>query len=195
MSATVLVPTIGPPRNGQKSLSRLRVLGGRRKKKPILFGSSEWTRASAEIQARETTAVLLSLRQEQNRATAMRLGRTSACHLPKNGAQFGEPGFTVVPHPRLLERPMMKKLSFVGIVAGAALSTATPVSLDWTPQRVTLSVDQADAQTGARVQRRVYRRAYRQPYYAYTPYSGYWTYPFYGYGLFPYRLPGYSPFR
>jgi hypothetical protein len=89
----------------------------------------------------------------------------------------------------------MKKLSFVGIAAGAVLVTAMPVSLDWTPQRVTLSVDQADAQTGARVQRRVYRRAYRQPYYPYAPYWGYWTYPFYGYGLFPYRLPADSPFR
>jgi len=90
----------------------------------------------------------------------------------------------------------MKALSFVGIVAGAALSTATPVSLQWAPQGIALSVDHADAQTGAVVQRRVYRRAYRQPYY---PYAGYWGYtaypPVYGYGLFPYRYPSYSPFR
>jgi hypothetical protein len=116
------------------------------------------------------------------------------CHPPKNGAQSGESAGTVVLN-HLLKRPMMKKLSLVGIIAGAALSTATPVSLHWTPQRVALSVDQADAQTRAGVQRRVYRRAYRQPYYPYAPYSGYWTYPFFGYGLFPYRYPADSPFR
>ena len=90
----------------------------------------------------------------------------------------------------------MKKLSLLGIAAGAALVTAMPVSLHWAPQPVTLSVDQAGAQTGVVVQRRVYRRPYRQPYY---PYAGYWAYPayppVYGYGLFPYRYPSYSPFR
>jgi hypothetical protein len=78
----------------------------------------------------------------------------------------------------------MKKLTLFGIVVGAALLTAVPVSVQWTPQKVGLYVDKADAQYG--VYRRHYRRAYRRAYYG--GYYGY-GYPYY-YGYNPYRRYG-----
>jgi hypothetical protein len=67
----------------------------------------------------------------------------------------------------------MKKFSILGIIAGAALLTATPLSLQWSQNHVTLSLDSADARVGrpltatsvAGVNRRVHRRAYRRGYY------------------------------
>jgi len=67
----------------------------------------------------------------------------------------------------------MKKFSMLGIIAGAALLTATPLSLQWSQNQVTLSLDSADARVGrpltpgsiAGVNRRVHRRAYRRGYY------------------------------
>jgi hypothetical protein len=67
----------------------------------------------------------------------------------------------------------MKKLSMLGIIAGAALLTATPLSLQWSQKTVALSLDSADARIGrpltatsvAGVNRRVHRRAYRRAYY------------------------------
>jgi len=67
----------------------------------------------------------------------------------------------------------MKKFSMLGIIAGAALLIATPLSLQWSQNRVTLSLDSADARVGrpltpgsiAGVNRRVHRRAYRRGYY------------------------------
>jgi hypothetical protein len=67
----------------------------------------------------------------------------------------------------------MKKLSVLAIIFGAALASAVPVSLQWSPSNVTLSVDRADARVGrpltatsiAGVHRRAYRRAYRRSYY------------------------------
>jgi hypothetical protein len=67
----------------------------------------------------------------------------------------------------------MKKLSMLGIIAGAILLTATPLSLQWSQKNVVLSVDSADARVGrpltagsvAGVNRRVHRRAYRRAYY------------------------------
>jgi hypothetical protein len=67
----------------------------------------------------------------------------------------------------------MKKLSMLGIIAGAALLTATPLSLQWSQKNVALSLDSADARVGrpltatsvAGVNRRVHRRAYRRAYY------------------------------
>jgi hypothetical protein len=67
----------------------------------------------------------------------------------------------------------MKKLSIVGILVGAALLTATPLSLQWSQKTVVLSLDSADARVGrpltatsvAGVNRRVHRRAYRRAYY------------------------------
>ena len=65
------------------------------------------------------------------------------------------------------------KLSMLGIIAGAMLLTATPLSLQWSQGNVALSPDSADARIGrpltatsvAGVNRRVHRRAYRRAYY------------------------------
>jgi hypothetical protein len=75
---------------------------------------------------------------------------------------------------------ILKKLSLLGIVFGAALLTAAPISLQPSPKSaVQLSLDKADAQHG--FYRRQHRRAYRRaPYYDY----GY-GYPYYPYGLYP----------
>ena len=68
----------------------------------------------------------------------------------------------------------MKKLSILGIVVGAALLTAAPLSLQWSHEsNVALSLDRADARVGrpltatsvAGVHRRAARRAYRRGYY------------------------------
>ena len=75
-------------------------------------------------------------------------------------------------------------MKLIGIVVGAALLTAVPVSVQWTPQKVGLYVDKADAQYG--VYRRHYRRAYRRAYYG--GYYGY-GYPYY-YGYYPYYYGG-----
>jgi hypothetical protein len=67
----------------------------------------------------------------------------------------------------------MKKLSMIGIVVGAALLTAAPVSLQWSQEKtVVVSLDRADARVGrpltatsvAGVARRANRRAYRRGY-------------------------------
>ena len=68
----------------------------------------------------------------------------------------------------------MKKLSILGIIFGAALLPAVPLSIHWSPEKsVAVSVDRADARVGrpltatsvAGVNRRVHRRAYRRGYY------------------------------
>jgi hypothetical protein len=68
----------------------------------------------------------------------------------------------------------MRKLSILGIIVGAALLTAAPLSVQWSPQKsVAVSVDRADARVGrpatatsvAGVHRRATRRAYRRSYY------------------------------
>ena len=69
----------------------------------------------------------------------------------------------------------MKKLTTLGIIAGAALLTATPFSLQWSQKSVALSLDSADARVGrpltatsvVGVNRRVHRRAYRRGHYYY----------------------------
>jgi hypothetical protein len=73
----------------------------------------------------------------------------------------------------IIMEAIMKKLSMLGIIAGAALLTATPLSLQWSQKNVALSLDSADARVGrpltatsvAGVNRRVHRRAYRRGYY------------------------------
>src|SRR5215471_12050355 len=62
----------------------------------------------------------------------------------------------------------MKKLGMLGIIAGAAILTATPLSLQWSQKNVALSLASAEAQerpltatSVAGVSRRAYRRAYR----------------------------------
>ena len=60
----------------------------------------------------------------------------------------------------------MKKLSVFGILAGAVLLSATPVSLQGTQEHLTLSLDKADARIGRPLTPMsvagVHRRAYRQ---------------------------------
>jgi hypothetical protein len=85
-------------------------------------------------------------------------------------------------------------MKLIGIVVGAALLTAAPFSLHWTPRNAGLYVDNA------------YRRGYRRSYYGYgyggayyntgcprlfgygypAPYYGYPPHPCYGYR--PYAL-------
>ena len=69
----------------------------------------------------------------------------------------------------------MKKISTLAIIVGAALLTATPLSLQWSQKNVALSLDSADARVGrpltatsvAGVHRRAHRRAYRHGHYYY----------------------------
>ncbi len=59
----------------------------------------------------------------------------------------------------------MKKLAILGIIGGAAILTAAPLSLQWSQKNVALSLDSAKAETAtsaAGVSRRVHRRAYRR---------------------------------
>src|SRR5215471_12898465 len=61
--------------------------------------------------------------------------------------------------------PIMKKLAILGIIGGAAMLTAVPVSLQWSQKSVALSLHSAKAGTAtsaAGVSRRVHRRAYRR---------------------------------
>jgi hypothetical protein len=106
----------------------------------------------------------------------------------------------------------MKKLSMLGTIAGAALLTATPLSLQWSQRNVALSLDTADARIGpltatsvAGVHRRIHRRAYRRAvygtavagygYYRYSSptYSGYAAPSYYGYSApyYGYSAPSY----
>jgi hypothetical protein len=103
----------------------------------------------------------------------------------------------------------MKKLSVLGIIGGAALLTAAPVSLQWSQATVTLSVDSADARIGrprtalsvAGVQRRAYRRAARTVVYGGVAgavgygvgaYYGGYGYPAYAAPSAPYYGTGYG---
>src|SRR5215813_11327277 len=90
---------------------------------------------------------------------------------------------------------IMKKLSMLGIVGGAALLASVPFTLQWSQENVgpavpLLTLSQANAQYYGpyrRHVRRVYRRAYRRAYYGGYPYSygGY-------YGGYPYSSGGYG---
>ena len=91
----------------------------------------------------------------------------------------------------------MKKLVVLGIIGGAALLTAVPLSPHWSQQGVSLSVDSADARIGrpltpfsvAGVHRRAYRRA------AYAGAVGYGLgsyYGGYGYPAYSYSAPSYG---
>src|SRR5215467_1522626 len=56
----------------------------------------------------------------------------------------------------------MKRLAILGIIGGAAMLTAAPLSLQWSQKNLSLSLDSAKAQTAtstAGVSRRAYRRA------------------------------------
>jgi len=92
--------------------------------------------------------------------------------------------------------PIMKKLVVLGIIGGAALLTAVPLSPHWSQQGVSLSVDSADARIGrpltpfsvAGVHRRAYRRAAYAGAVGYGlgSYYGGYGYPGYGYGYSAY---------
>jgi hypothetical protein len=68
----------------------------------------------------------------------------------------------------------MKKFGMLGIIGGAAILTAVPLSLQWSQKNVALSLDSAQAREGrpltatsiAGVNRRVHRRAHRRAAYA-----------------------------
>ena len=90
----------------------------------------------------------------------------------------------------------MKKLSMLGIMVGAALLCAAPISLHWSPaQELRVSLDTAQARLGrpltpmsvAGVNRRMHRRAY---YGAYGANYGGYHHPYYAYGR-PYYHRGY----
>ena len=86
----------------------------------------------------------------------------------------------------------MTKLGMLGTIAGAAILTAAPLSLQWSHTNVGLSLDSAEAQerpltatSVAGVSRRAYRRAYGSAPYA----AGY------GSGLYSrYGCPAYSSY-
>ena len=88
----------------------------------------------------------------------------------------------------------MKKLSMLGMVAGAALLCGAPISLHWSPtKQLGWSLDTAQARIGrpltpfsvAGVNRRMNRRAY-----AYGTYYGGYHQPYYAYAR-PYYHRGY----
>ena len=65
----------------------------------------------------------------------------------------------------------MKRLGILGIIGGAAILTAAPLSLQWSQKDLALSLASAEAQerpltatSVAGVNRRVHRRAYRRAY-------------------------------
>jgi hypothetical protein len=84
----------------------------------------------------------------------------------------------------------MTKLGMLGTIAGAAILTAAPLSLQWSHTNVGLSLDSAEAQerpltatSVAGVSQRAYRRAYRSP--AYASAAGYGSGLYSGYGCHP----------
>ena len=86
----------------------------------------------------------------------------------------------------------MKKLSMLGIVGGAVLLAAAPLSLQRSQETAVplLTLSQASAQyyygPYRRHVRRVYRRAYRRAYYGYPySYGGYYPYSYGGGGYYP----------
>ena len=81
----------------------------------------------------------------------------------------------------------MKKLGMLGIISGAAILTAVPLSFQWSHTNVGLSLASAEAQerpltatSVAGVSRRAYRRAYRSA--AYASAAGYGSGFYSGYG-------------
>jgi len=61
----------------------------------------------------------------------------------------------------------MKKLAILGIIGGAAILTAAPVSLQWSQKNVALSLASAEAREGRPLTHpRGHRRAYRSAAYA-----------------------------
>ena len=94
----------------------------------------------------------------------------------------------------------MKKLGMLGIIGGAALLTvASPFSLQWSQDEVSLSLNSANARVGrplTATNRRVYRRTYRRAAYAAAAagVAGYGYGSYYGYSS-PYYSSYYAPQR
>jgi hypothetical protein len=91
----------------------------------------------------------------------------------------------------------MKKLGILGIIGGAALLTAVPVSLQWSQKTVAISLDTAEARIGrpgtalsiAGVHRRAYRRTVRRAVVAGAVGYGVGAYGGYGYPAYSYSAP------
>ena len=86
----------------------------------------------------------------------------------------------------------MKRLGMLGIIGGAAILTAAPLSLQWSQKHVALSLDSAQAQVGrpptATSVAGASRRAYRREVYANAA-AGLG-----GYGYYSYSAPSYSSY-
>src|SRR5215813_3340276 len=77
--------------------------------------------------------------------------------------------------------PIMKKLAILGIIGGAAILTAAPVSLQWSQKNVALSLASAEAREGRPLTHpRAHRRAYRSAAYASAAGYGHGSYSGYG---------------
>ena len=97
----------------------------------------------------------------------------------------------------------MKKLTMLGIISGAALLTVAPFSLQWSQDKVFLSLNSANAIVRpltatciAGVHRRVYRMPYRRAAYAAAAagVAGYGYGSYYGYSSPYYSSPYYSSY-
>jgi hypothetical protein len=96
----------------------------------------------------------------------------------------------------------MKKLGMLGIIGAAALLTVAPFSLQWSQDKVSLSLNSVNARIErpltatsiAGVHRRVYRRTYRRAGYAAAApgVAGYGYGSYYGYSS-PYYSSYYAP--
>ena len=85
----------------------------------------------------------------------------------------------------------MKKLGMLGIIGGAALLTVAPVSLQWSQEEVSLSLDSANARIIPGIHRGLHRRTYRRAAYA-AAVAGYGYGSYYSYS-YPYYSNYYAP--
>jgi len=85
----------------------------------------------------------------------------------------------------------MKKLNMLGIAAGAALLTATPLTLQWSQKGMALYPDTADARIGRPLTATSHRRAYRRAVYG-TAVAGLGGYGYYRYSSPAYSAPSYD---
>ena len=90
--------------------------------------------------------------------------------------------------------PIMKKLSMLGIIGGAALLTVAPFSLRWSQGEISLSLSSANARVERPLHRKAYRRTYRRAANAAAAagVAGYGYGSYYGYSS-PYYYSYYAP--